>query len=220
MVSRFRFLAPLLLTLTVGCGSLNKAIVAHNLVEVKSRIVEGADVNVQKDGAPIRVAASANDVAIMRELIAARADLDAADCDGETALHIAAANGYLDIARLLLRAGAKVDAHMLAYRKISYNCCAEDSNGHTPLTLAVASNQPDMVRILLENGADRTLSVIYVDAGNGMISSRLVAAICKGADRVSFGMGEREVGMREEIKGTAYDIAVAKNEEQIIELLK
>jgi ankyrin repeat protein len=62
-----------------------------------------------------------------------------------TALHMAAAGGSVDVARVLLDAGAAVDAR--------------DVRGVTPLTFAVATDRPQagLVRLLIERGADKTL---------------------------------------------------------------
>jgi ankyrin repeat protein len=62
-----------------------------------------------------------------------------------TALHMAAAGGSVDVARILLDAGAVVDA--------------PDVRGVTPLTFAVATDRPEpgLVRLLIERGADKTL---------------------------------------------------------------
>ncbi|MCJ1225030.1 hypothetical protein MMC12_001679 [Toensbergia leucococca] len=59
-----------------------------------------------------------------------------------TPLHIAVANGHLDIARLLIKNGACVNA-------------ATPELGKTPLHLACSQGDLEMCKFLLENGADK-----------------------------------------------------------------
>lgn len=59
---------------------------------------------------------------------------------GITPLHYAAAGGFVDVARKLVQAGAKVNT--------------KTSSGVTPLYGAVSEKKEDMVRFLIANGAD------------------------------------------------------------------
>ncbi|XP_071958305.1 uncharacterized protein [Antedon mediterranea] len=67
-------------------------------------------------------------------------DLDASDDTGTTLLHIAAANGYLDVAEWLLQHHA--DIHAL------------DSDGWQPIHAAACWAQSDMLTLLVKFGAD------------------------------------------------------------------
>ena len=58
---------------------------------------------------PLVEAVKAADTAAVRALLAQRIDVDTPEVDGTTALHWAAYQGDLDIAQLLLRAGANAD---------------------------------------------------------------------------------------------------------------
>lgn len=84
-------------------------------------------------------AARRGNVAQVRALIEARADVDAATASGTTALMEAAAAGRNDIARLLIDAGADVDAR--------------DRLGRTALDVALRAGQAPMVRLLRGRGA-------------------------------------------------------------------
>jgi ankyrin repeat protein len=91
--------------------------------------------------APVADAAMRGDVARVRTLIAERADVNAAQGDGMTALHWAARRGQDDLARVLLDAGAGTTA-------------VTRLGGYTPLHLATQQGSDGVVRALLERGAD------------------------------------------------------------------
>jgi ankyrin repeat protein len=70
-------------------------------------------------------------------------DVDARDARAGTPLHFAVVNDALDVAQLLLDAGANLDA--------------ADVDGNTPLHDAVVRNREDAVRLLVDRGASRAL---------------------------------------------------------------
>lgn len=78
----------------------------------------------------------------VRSLLAAGADVAAADKQGFTALHLACQQNRPDVAQMLLLAGAPVDP--------------QDQWGNTPLWRAVfnAKGDPRIVRTLVKAGAD------------------------------------------------------------------
>lgn len=79
---------------------------------------------------------SARRIAIVQQLIAAGADVNAVARDGRTPLHWACGFDVPDAVPLLLRAGAKVEAR--------------DEDGNTPLFTA----RPEAARMLIAAGAD------------------------------------------------------------------
>jgi ankyrin repeat protein len=85
-------------------------------------------------------AVKSNDVAAVRSLIAERVDVDATEADGSTALHWAAQRDNLEIANLLLAAGAN------ARPANRYNV--------TPLFLAATNGNAAIIERLLKAGAD------------------------------------------------------------------
>lgn len=90
--------------------------------------------------APLADAAEKADWPRVRALLKDRADANAVQVDGMTALHWAAHHDDLETARLLLAAGASA--------KI------ENRYGVTPLSLACTNGNADLVRMLLAAGAD------------------------------------------------------------------
>ncbi|NWV28741.1 PP16A phosphatase, partial [Origma solitaria] len=76
----------------------------------------------------------------IRELLRAGADLDAPRGHGATLLHVAAANGYLEAAELLLEHHAGTDSR--------------DEDGWQPLHAAACWGQVPLVELLVAHGAD------------------------------------------------------------------
>jgi ankyrin repeat protein len=85
-------------------------------------------------------AAMRGDTVRLTKLIAAKADVNAAQPDGSTALHWAAYHGDVKAAAALVRAHANPGAVM--------------ENGMTPLSLACEAGNADLVKELLKAGAD------------------------------------------------------------------
>jgi len=90
---------------------------------------------------PVADAAARGDVETVRSLVKQGADVNAAQGDGMTALHWAAEEGSLELAEVLIYAGARVDA---LTRLGSY----------TPLHLASQRGHPAVVKALLAARAD------------------------------------------------------------------
>jgi uncharacterized protein len=85
-------------------------------------------------------AAEKSDRTTIRTLLKQRADVNALQADGMTALHWAAHLDDLETAKLLIKAGANVKA--------------ENRYGVTPLSLACANGNSELVELLLAAGAD------------------------------------------------------------------
>ena len=91
--------------------------------------------------APVAEAAMRNDAEAVRALLADGADVNVPRGDGMTGLHWAALNGNAQIARLLINAGANLDA-------------ATRLGAHTPLHVAAREGHGEIVAVLAEAGAD------------------------------------------------------------------
>ena len=122
---------------------------------------------------PVADAAERRDMAGLQALLKQKADVNAPQGDGTTALHWAAFNDDLPAARLLLAAGAKAEAVtrvgaitplLMASRNGSAGLAAALLNagadvnragaeGATPLMQAAASGSVETVKLLLDRGA-------------------------------------------------------------------
>lgn len=148
-----RGVTPLIAAATVG-----------NTAAARLLLARGADADAHAPGqgqtaTALIGAAHSGDLELTRLLLARKPDVDAKSADRDanvkngpvlyghvTALHTAAVNGYVDVVRALLDAGATVDAR--------------DVRGMTPLMWAIASDhaEPRVVRLLLARGASSSLA--------------------------------------------------------------
>ncbi len=134
----------------IGGTPLLNAIAFDNLELVQFLLKHGADPNVAvDDGYTCLLTAIESDAdestQIVAELVHAGANIHTAGTNGWTPLHMAAARGHLEKARLLIRAGADVNR-----RK-------EIDASETPLMEAAFAGQPSTVLLLLEHGADPSM---------------------------------------------------------------
>ena len=90
--------------------------------------------------APVADAAMRRDAAKVKLLLKQGADVNAAQGDGMTALHWTASHGDADQARMLIYAGARVDA-------------MTRNGNYTPLLLAAKNGNAAVAKALLEAGA-------------------------------------------------------------------
>jgi len=142
-------------------------------------------------------AAMQGDKAGVQSLLSRKVDVNVAQGDGSTALHWAAYRDDLEMARLLLQAGASVKATsrlgeytplFLAAKngnapmidllvKAGSDVNAPNSAGTTPLMLAAASGKADAVQVLL----DRSANINAKDTINGQTALMFAAAVNAGA---------------------------------------
>ena len=90
-------------------------------------------------------------------LLLAGVDVNAADADGKTALHIAVEAGNKVVAMLLLGRGADVAATALAPRGLH---CRRPA-GWQPLHFAAHAGHAELVALLVARGADATAADVY-----------------------------------------------------------
>lgn len=123
---------------------------------------------------PVADAAMRRDSAKVRLLLKEGADVNAAQGDGMTALHWAATHGDLDEARMLVYAGARLEA-------------VTRNGNYTPLHLAAKAGKATLVKALLEAGADASAKTtsggatpLHLAAAQGSAES-IAALLDKGA---------------------------------------
>jgi ankyrin repeat protein len=154
------------------------------------------------NGARLADAAMQGDREAVRALLKKHADVNEAQGDGMTALHWAAAKDDLEMAKLLIAAGANVKA-------------ANRVAAVTPLSLACTNGSPAMIAVLLRAGADP-------DAATADGATPLMTAAASGsADAVKMLLDRgAQVNARESARGqTALMFAAAKNRADAIEVL-
>ena len=157
---------------------------------------------------PIAEAAARGDREAVTLLLKKAADVNAAQGDGMTALHWAAMNGDLELAEMLIVAGANLRATtrlgtytplylasqqghgpvIAALIKAGADLKTGTPNGTTPLMVAAAAGEVAAVKVLVEHGADVNAKdgvraqtpLMYAAASNRAAVIELLVA--KGAD--------------------------------------
>lgn len=149
---------------TRGVTPLISAAMAGNTAVAKLLLEHGANANAyapgegQKTATPLIGAAFNGDAELTRLLLARKVDVNAVSPDNDgtvkngpvvfgklTALHMATGAASPTVVRLLLDAGASINAL--------------DARGMTPLAWAVGTDRPDVqvIRLLLDRGADASI---------------------------------------------------------------
>ncbi len=127
-------------------SELTDALKARDIVQVRSLIAAGVDVNEKVQGDfPLNIAALFGPAEFVKVLIAAGADVERSNRDGMRPLHSAVVVAQTEIVALLLQRGAAVNA--------------KDKRGRTPLySFACTTGKGiDIARMLLAAGADPKL---------------------------------------------------------------
>lgn len=131
-----------------GGTALLEAVVYERVAIVKLLLLHGANVEepygngIFKGATPLQMAATSSNEnkVLLLLLLKAGARVDAADVQGNTALHQVAASGTVSAAQLLLEHGATVDARTWI--------------GMTPLMNAALGGNVAMVKLLIAKGAN------------------------------------------------------------------
>ena len=108
-------------------------------------------------------AARRGNVAAVRSLLSEGADPNAARGDGMSALHLAAEGGSLEVVRVLIDAGARIEA-------------TTSIGGYTPLHVASANAHAPVVEALLDAGTDPKV----VTTNTGVTPLHLAAKVLGG----------------------------------------
>jgi ankyrin repeat protein len=132
-----------------------------------------AGASMAADNPTLADAAEQRNAALVRTLLAKRADVNAAQVDGMTALHWAVYHDDTEMARLLVRSGAHVNA--------------TNVYGVPPLSLASMNGNAAVVKALLDGGANANASlpggetVLMTAARAGSVDS-VKALLARGAN--------------------------------------
>src|ERR1700736_970740 len=179
--------------------------IRSGFVGVATYLVEHrADANLtdRSGWTPVMWATWADNPALVNMLLAHHAKLDATDNDGLTPLGIAAQNGKVKATRVLLDAGADVNAPIA-------------KGGYTPLMLASISGSSELAASLIEHGAK-------VNAANpGGLTALMIAAA--GNRSTIAGLLLRsgaDANARSEDGRTALSIAQANSSDAVIKVLE
>ncbi|KAL4232517.1 Ankyrin repeat domain-containing protein 6 [Mactra antiquata] len=107
--------------------------------ELKDDIMDLGSQRILNVSDRLRHSASKGDIEDVSECLQAGAKFDP-DQDGRTALHYAALNGYVDVARFLIEKGCDINL--------------QDASGYTALHRAVSQGHVDVISVLLERSCD------------------------------------------------------------------
>jgi len=147
---------------------------AHYVTVIAVALAAMTTVSVPVSG-QVADAAMRGDVDAVRVLLREGADVNAAQADGMSALHWAAEHGNLELAELLLIAGAEVEpaTRIGQYRPLHI----ASRNGHEPVASRLLSAGADVHAVTDPSGS--TPLHLAAVAGNGALVRTLIAA---GAD--------------------------------------
>ncbi|MEM6396546.1 MAG: ankyrin repeat domain-containing protein [Bacteroidota bacterium] len=151
---------------------LGRAAAEDNPTVIRYLLGRGADLE-KGTYLPLHLAAEDGQVAALRALLEAGADVDARDGHRRTALICAASDGHYSAAKLLLEAGADIDA--------------QDARGNTALIAAADDNHQRVVRLLLQSGAD---SEMRTDRGQNALELALSEGSDDAIDELTNGLAQ------------------------------
>jgi ankyrin repeat protein len=146
-------------------------------------------------------AAQRGDFTQLKILLETGCNVDATDHNGTTALMFAAQQGYTEIVRRLLEAGANINLPRRLY-------------GLTALMLATAAGHVDVVQTLIVGGAD-------VNAKNDDGSTALMVAAHKGHLKVIEILLDAgvQVNIKDKDDDTALSLAIQKGDSDVVKAL-
>jgi len=242
LISLINFL--LLIVLVIGCSTtmpttpLIDATHQKNSKTIELLLNKGADINGigGKNGeTPLMVASRKGSFDIVRLLVDEGADINASGAYGDTALLAAAWTCQNEIAKYLIKNGARVNAKNVNYGSTALNIVAgecknkdfirllldngadihiKNNGGDSPLFSAIKNRQPSIVNMLLDSGAN-------INEKNGSFTALMIAVLRGNEDVVSILINKKiDINAKNRFGDTALDIAKEYKKSNIVGLLK
>ena len=175
--------------------ALHQAARRGNLAQVK-KLLKGKKAKVNEAGefgdTPIMWAAYEGNASVVAYLIAAGANVKAADKEKTTPLHLATGNGHCEIIAALLAKGA--------------NAKAMDGDGFTPLHWAAVWDYPDAIQVFTKSKVNANVRGI-----EGITALHAAAALGHPAAIRALIKGGADVNQADKNKTTPLHQAAAKN---------
>lgn len=151
-------------------SKLAGAVLSMNAQETRTLLGQGADPNYKQTNRPmIAWAAQSGSVEIVQALIEAKADINAIDGIGQTALMRAIDMDQVNVVEALIKGKADVNF--------------QTPDGKTALMMAVSNDKPVLVKALIEAGADTNAvtsdnqSPALIAAQNGTEESKAIISL-------------------------------------------
>ena len=174
--------------------------------DIVDALIKRPDMNLnvrnENGDTPLNVAADNGRAASARLLIDAGADINIPDKYQQTALHMAACNGYNDIVDALIK-------------RPDVNLNVRNENDNTPLHLAVYNGRAASARLLIDAGAN-------INIPDNKQQTALHMAACNGYNDIVDALIKRpdvNLNVRNEDGNTPLDVAVMSEMERSAQLL-
>ena len=119
------------------CACQNNLLMTVKAFEEQLKLEEVLEAQTQENNTPLHIACMNGDKSlnVVNFLIEMKANVHAANKNGETALHISASRGYVQLTSILLEKGADVDT--------------QDAKGRAPVILAAMRDHKPVISLLL-----------------------------------------------------------------------
>ncbi|XP_073429462.1 ankyrin repeat domain-containing protein 26 isoform X3 [Dendrobates tinctorius] len=153
----------------------------------------------EKELSKVHRAASSGDVAKIRQLLH-KQDVNQVDKENRTPLHLACANGHLDVVKLLVENKAKL------------NAC--DNDNRSPVMKAIQCQHEPCVTVLLENQADP--NVVDLNENAALHLAALIPSMSIAVQLLEHGAN---INAMNKDGCTPLILAVTENHQEMVELL-
>ncbi|BBN01136.1 uncharacterized protein MPTK1_2g04950 [Marchantia polymorpha subsp. ruderalis] len=162
-----------------GCTPLLEAVKGGHDRTIAILLDHGAELHLKESGSFLCQTVMTGNNELLRRLIEAGVSISATDYDKRTALHLAAAEGAFQVAKMLIDSEADV--------------FAQDRWGRTPLDEAVLHNRTSIIPILKEAAVKRNLVKTISDWKSTVRTRKLTAAAKESAESDSNGQESQKL---------------------------